>query len=52
MFTVVLEWLKVMPSAPRRMLSVKRMRRVGLMVAPPAGLRRRRVVHALANLDL
>jgi len=52
MFTVVLELLKVMTSAPRRMLSVKRMRRVGLMVAPPAGLRRRRVVRALANLDL
>ena len=52
MFTVVLELLKVMTSAPRRMLSVKRMRRVELMVAPPAGLRRRRVVRALPNSGL
>ena len=52
MFTVVLELLKVMTPAPRRMLSAKRTRRVGLMVAPPAGLRRRRVVRAPANLDL
>ncbi len=52
MFTVVLELLKVMRPAPRRMLSVKRMRRVALMAVPPAGSRRRRVVRALGNLDL
>ena len=51
MFTVVLEWLKVMRPAPRRMFSVKRMRRVGLMVALPAGSRRPPVVRALENLD-
>ena len=52
MFTVVLELLKVMRPAPRRMLSAKRMRRVALMAAPPAGSRRPPVVRALENLDL
>src|SRR5207237_10839821 len=52
MFTGVLELLMVMRPAPRRMLSVKRMRRVALMAAPPAGSRRPPVVRALGNLDL